>query len=101
MVKTIKVMLDNVEKEIKLNNPTGGETKKGYKLLASVNDYEDEEKITAIDKYNDFVEEMAINHTGLSSEELDSLDCDSSHEILSHYASKIMQKFDFLKSSLM
>jgi hypothetical protein len=77
-------------------NPTGGDVKKGLKLLlkASAGD------ATALDEYLDHLDSMTATGTGMTVEDLDALPEDKKNELTAVYNKKVLDRVDFLMSSL-
>jgi len=94
-----KIKTDNGEEEIELANPKGKHTKKGFKLLMASRNKDDTENISAVDKYTDYLDEVACWGSGKDQDWLDELDDEEKQKIVSFYHDKVMAKFDFLKSS--
>ena len=69
----VKIKTDKGEKEIELNNPKRGDTKKGFKLLTGI-DSEGSVDLPSVNKYTDFIDEMALKYSGLSMDEFENLE---------------------------
>jgi len=85
-------------KEVELKNPKGRDTKKGFKLMMDMEHSKDD--LQCFKKYNEFVEELTVQYSGFTNEELEDMDCDDMHQIYNYYEKKINARIDFLKSSL-
>ena len=95
----IKINKEGKEVEIDCKNPLGKHTKKGFKLFtALLEDKKDNAKL--INEYTDFLDEMTAELTGIKVIELDELESDEKNKLVGFYQNKIVNKVDFIKSSL-
>lgn len=98
-MKEIKVNRDGKEVSVKLANPKGKHTKKAFKLLSKIDKGDGTEDLEAVDKYMDYLDEMAADCIGLTVDELDELDSEDKNKIVSYYQEQVNSRFDFLKPS--
>ena len=96
----ITINTDKGEKEVELRNPKGRHTKNGFKLLTNVIKEDGTEDIGALNKYLDYLDEVAAEMSGLSVEELDDLEDEEKEKIVGFYNKKVRGKVDFLIASL-
>lgn len=95
----MEISFENGKRELDLKNPKGKHTKKAFKLLSECDGTEGN-ALEALNKYMDYIDEMASELCGITVDELDELDIDEKNKIVTHYQEKVQSKFDFLKSSL-
>lgn len=98
-MEEIKINVNGEEKTIKMKNPKGRETKKGFKLMTKIDDGE-EVNAEALVNYTDYLDEMAANMADMTVEELDDLEDIEKEKIVAIAQQRIAGKLDFLKSSL-
>ena len=93
----MEIKLSN--KTVIINRPKGKHLKKGFKLLTGMMDKGDESP-EALDKYMDYIDELASELTGIPVEELDEMDCNDKDLITNYVQGRIGSRLDFLRSSL-
>ena len=99
-MKKVVIKTDNGEKEVELNNPKGKHTKKGFKLLTSIQGEDGNEDLGKLNEYTDYIDEVAAEMTGMTIDKLDELEDEEKNKIVGFYHEKVKEKLDFLKSSL-
>lgn len=100
MGKKVAIKTEKGEKEVELKNPKGKHTKKGFKLLTSIQGEDGNENLAKLNEYTDYIDKVSAELTGMTIEELDDLDDVEKNKIVGHYHGMIKSKVDFLKSSL-
>lgn len=95
----MKIIKEGKEIEIETKAPKGKHTKQGFKLFTEIMD---ESKLNpeSLNNYMDFLDNITSELTGMTVEELDELESDEKNKLVSFYQQKIVEKVDFLKSSL-
>lgn len=95
----IKVKTDKGEKVIECKCPKSRQVTRGFNLFTSMAKVKDEKRLDALDTYTKFLDELAVELTGMTKEELEDLEIDEKNKIISYIQEKVKGKLDFLKSS--
>ncbi len=98
MVEKIVIKTDKGDKEVELRNLKGRERKKGFKLYTAIAK-KDQEDLEALNKYLEFLDDLAMNIAGMKLEEWDELDTPEQDKVVGRIQDQIQGKIDFLKSS--
>ena len=100
-MEQVEITRNGTKQKIELKNPKGREVKKGMNLLFAAEGLETEaEQVVQLEKYVDYIDEVAAKNVGMTIDELDDLDCDEKEKIVQFYSTKVNGRLDFLKSSL-
>lgn len=97
-MKKLTIKTDKGEKEVELRNLKGRERKKGFKLYTAIAK-KDQEDLSALNKYLEFLDELAMNIVGMKTEEWDEIDTPEQDKVIGRIQEQIQGKIDFLKSS--
>ncbi len=98
-MEEVKIKTDAGEKTIKMPPLKGGETKEGFKLYTSIAK-QDQEDLSALNTYLDWLDKLTSEKIGMSIKELDNLYDDEKNKLTGYYQEKITGKIAFLRSSL-
>ena len=97
----IEIKTDKEVKKLNLRPLYAREVDKGFSLFIQIEKKkEDKERMEALEKYMDYLNELTLEISGLKKEELGNLFSEERDKVVGYCQDKIQAKFDFLKPSL-
>ena len=96
----IKIKTDKEEKNMNLRPLYAREVDKGFNLFVDIEKQEEgKAKVTALEKYFSFLNDLISDISGMKKEEIENLFSEERDKLILYCQEKIEHKVDFLKSS--